>query len=155
MKKFRCQTPEYITWSSMIYRCTNTKWHRYDRYGGRGITICQRWLDSFENFLADVGPKPEPHYTLERVDNDGNYEPGNVCWATRKQQARNRRSSRLLEFRGENRTMAEWGEITGIPAVTIEARLRVCGYTIEQALTQPLRGWGPGKFKRRKVDDGV
>ena len=86
----RTGSKEYRAWLAMRERCSQPDYHGYDRYGGRGISVCQRWQESFENFLADVGPAPSPRHSLGRLDNDGNYEPGNVAWQTPTEQARNR-----------------------------------------------------------------
>jgi hypothetical protein len=83
--------PEYEIWSSMKKRCGNQNHHAYSRYGGRGIAVCVRWGADFAAFLADVGPRPSPKHSLDRINNDGNYEPGNVRWATASEQAKNRR----------------------------------------------------------------
>lgn len=85
-------SPTYSTRYAMINRCSNPKANKYKYYGGRGITVCDRWLESFENFLEDMGERP-PGTTIDRIDNDGNYEPSNCCWATPKQQVQNRRCS--------------------------------------------------------------
>lgn len=83
-------TPEYFRWMSMKLRCYCKTHFAYHRYGGRGITVCDRWLHSFENFIADIGERPSTKHSLDRVNNDGNYEPNNVRWATAKEQANNR-----------------------------------------------------------------
>ncbi len=90
------RSSEYDAWRSMKKRCLNPSYVQWKDYGGRGITICQEWIDSFDAFLSDVGPKPEPHLSLDRIDNNGNYEASNVRWADRTTQSRNRRN-----YRGE------------------------------------------------------
>ena len=98
--------------------------------------FCERW-ESFENFFADMGRRPSAAHTLDRIDNDGNYEPGNCRWATKKQQQRNRRTNRLLTFSGETHCAAEWAERLGIPYATLLARLRK--WPVERALTEAYR----------------
>lgn len=88
-------SPEYKTWASMKDRCYQPSSDSWSRYGGRGIRVCERWLSSFENFLADVGARPSPKHSIDRINNDGHYEPGNVRWSTVSEQARNRSSTRL------------------------------------------------------------
>ena len=87
----RKRSSEYMAWHAMKQRCLNPKHAAYSRYGGRGIRVCDEWRDNFQQFLVDVGPRPDPSLSLDRIDNDGDYRPGNVRWATRSQQARNRR----------------------------------------------------------------
>lgn len=103
----RSDTSEYSIWLTMRARCTNPKNHKFADYGGRGIRVCDRWL-SFDNFLADMGPRPSPQHSLERKENSGNYEPSNVRWATAKEQANNTRGNRLITINGETRPMTAW-----------------------------------------------
>lgn len=132
-------TPEYITWSSMNGRCTNPNNHKYPRYGGRGIKVCERWR-VFENFLADMGAKPSRAHSIERIDNDGHYEPDNCRWATLTEQARNKSNTRWLTHAGETRSLSEWGEKSGIDRRTIRSRLTY-GWSVDDALTRPVRPW--------------
>jgi hypothetical protein len=110
------RTPEWQAWSQMRRRCYGVNHISYPRYGGRGITVCERWRgkDTFPVFLADMGPRPSPQHTLERVDNAGPYSPENCCWATRAEQARNRRSTRLVTFQGKTMCLKDWARHLGL-----------------------------------------
>lgn len=123
----------YQTWLSMIYRCYNVDHASYPNYGGRGIKVCDRWKNSFENFIADKGERPEG-YSLDRIDNDGNYEPSNCRWSTRLEQANNKRNNRFIEINGKTLTVAQWSDETGIPRSTISRRLNEMNMPPEQAL---------------------
>jgi hypothetical protein len=110
-------TSTYRTWAGMLGRCLNPKNPAYGNYGGRGITVCERWLQ-FENFFADMGARPSPELSLDRIDNDGNYEPGNCRWATREQQHRNRRVTIWVTVSGVKMICAEASKELGIPNTT-------------------------------------
>lgn len=130
----RTQTKEYIAWLNMLARCGNRNNTAYQDYGGRGITVCQRWRDSFEAFLADMGQAPSPEHTIDRKDNSGNYEPENCRWATKTEQGRNKRNNRLLAHDGRVMSISQWAEWTGIPRCTIKQRLKR-GWSVTEALT--------------------
>jgi hypothetical protein len=130
-------TPEHRAWCAIKTRCSNENLPYYEDYGGRGIRVCKRWRLSFPKFFADMGPRPSSKHSIERKDNDGNYEPGNCIWATPNQQARNKRDTKRLTFRGIIRAMADWSEVVGIPSQVIGDRLRL-GWSVERALTQAL-----------------
>ena len=136
--KRKCSV-EYNTWSGMKERCYNAASKYYKYYGGRGIELCPRWLESFNNFLADMGRRPSPKHSIDRIDNDGNYEPGNCHWATRLEQAANKRSTRKLTLNGETHHLRDWSSVTGIKRATISNRL-FSGWTVEEALTTPVGG---------------
>ena len=114
-------SPEYQTWRAMISRCEDPKADRFQQYGGRGISICDRWRNSFQNFLADMGQRPAGTF-IERIDVNGNYEPGNCKWETQARQARNKSTNKLITFRGETRPLIEWSEKLGINYSRMRAR---------------------------------
>jgi hypothetical protein len=131
------QTSTYASWVSMRERCYNPKNTSYPCYGGKGIQVCNAWLKSFERFLADMGPRPSKLHSIDRKCNDRGYEPGNCRWATRQQQARNRKTNRLIDFRGETVTSIELAERHGIPVRTFRARLNN-GWSVERAVSVPV-----------------
>lgn len=133
----RKPTRAYRTWLGMVKRCHNPADHSFPRYGGRGIFVCERWRSSFEAFLADMG-EPAAALTIDRIDNDGPYSAENCRWATPIQQARNKRTSRMVAFRGESLSVAEWAERTGLSAGCIARRLDA-GWEVEPSLTKPSR----------------
>ncbi len=133
------KTKGYRVWCSMRNRCTNPNNKYFPLYGGRGITVCQRWTESYENFLADMGLAP-PKSSLDRIDNDGPYSPENCRWTTRSVQTRNTRKNRLLTHNGVTQCVAAWAESTGLKHSTICARLDDHGWTVERTLSTPLRG---------------
>lgn len=131
----RRNTPEYWVWRSMKLRCLVPTHHNFSLYGGRGISICKEWVDSFMAFFAHIGPRPTSEHSLDRIDNERGYEPGNVRWATAKEQARNRRSSRILDHNGLSLTLTEWAERIGISVQALWGRLKK-GWQLKDALTR-------------------
>lgn len=129
-------TDEYKAWQAMIARCENPRTDSYPIYGGRGISVCERWRRDFAAFLADMGERPSPSHSIDRIDPNGNYEPSNCRWATKKQQARNKRSTRILST-GE--TLPAAAERTGIPYAVLWSRLQ--DMPEDLALTIPYRGY--------------
>jgi hypothetical protein len=130
------RTSEFRIWESMRSRCRNPMNTAYKHYGGRGITVCERW-QTFENFLADMGKRPLGK-SLERVNNDGNYEKSNCRWASHKEQMRNRRTTKMIEWNGRTQSLVDWSDEIGISASVIHGRIRR-GWEIEAALTSPQR----------------
>jgi len=135
---------EHRVWIQMRYRCTNPKGRGWRNYGGRGITVCARWLESFENFLIDMGACPIGH-SLDRKDNDLGYTPENCRWATRRVQANNRRNTRRLTIDGITRPLADWARHAGVSLGVFSTRLDR-GWNSTQALTEPTR-----KLTRRRA----
>lgn len=130
---------EYKSWQDMLARCYNKHNKNYSDYGGRGITVCKRWLKSFDKFLADLGSKPKG-YTLERKRVNGNYTPNNCCWASRKTQSNNRRNTKFIIAFGIRVSIKRAAELAGINFTTLKSRLQK-GLDPEDALTKPVRSW--------------
>lgn len=126
----------FKSWESMLQRCLNPHAPDYARYGGRGIKVHAKWITSFDTFLADMGLRPEGA-TLDRIDNNGDYQPGNCQWSTASRQARNRRSTPMLTWQGATLSHADWAERTGIPSKVIGWRLSR-NWPPEKALTTPV-----------------
>lgn len=134
MSKYRDST--YAVWKGMRLRCSNPNVQHYARYGGRGIRVCERW-DAYENFLSDMGPRPEG-FELDRIENDGNYEPANCRWVSVKENCRNRSSNRLLTYNGQTHCLAEWVEITGLPRHVLKDRIEA-GWEMRLVFETPCR----------------
>lgn len=131
------RTREFNGWMIMKARCTNVNHPRYYRYGGRGITVCDRWLESFDNFYEDMGDKPRG-MSLERIDNDGNYCKENCKWATNREQANNRRNNKYYLYNGVAKNLVEWSLEVGLDYLVIYKRLRR-GWSIKDSLTKELQ----------------
>lgn len=117
------RTPEYGIWQNAKWRCTNPKRRDFKNYGGRGIKMCNEWLNSFESFIYHVGFRKNKNYSLDRIDVNGNYEPGNVRWVLIKEQLNNKRNNRLISWNGITRSVSQWAKSTGISRPTIQSRL--------------------------------
>lgn len=130
---------EYNTWEHMKDRCYNENCEHYRHYGGRGISVCARWRDSFEDFLDDVGPRPNLHCTLDRINNNGNYEPGNCRWATKREQALNTRRAVNVLLNGELIPSEVAAVTLGLHRSTLSAKLR----RHPNLIYQDARNWAP------------
>lgn len=141
-KHGRSKTIEYSAWVSMKQRCYNPKNTFYYAYGGRGVSVCDRWKDSFEAFYEDIGPKPSKAHSLDRIDVNGDYEPINCRWATAIEQLSNQRRNILVQYQGEKLTVSEAGRRSGLPDKIVHNRIK-SGWSAEDAVTKPV--WKPGK----------
>lgn len=135
----------YIVWRAMFWRCENASRRDFKNYGGRGIKVCQRW-HSFDCFVADMGIRPSEKHSIDRIDVNGDYEPGNCRWATTTEQANNKRTSRFLAFDGREMTVSQWAREVGIGNDTLRLRLAK-GWSIERALTVPAMRRGPNRIE--------
>lgn len=141
------RTPTYNSWYSMVRRCSVPEQSQYERYGGRGISVCERWLD-FKNFYEDMGERPI-NTTIDRVNNDGNYEPTNCRWATLIEQHSNTSLTVLHDLGEESKTLPEWCRIHGKKLEGVRKRISL-GWSLEEALSRPINVHE--KFKIRRFD---
>jgi hypothetical protein len=132
----KAKTRLYRVWNSLVQRCINHKNHGYHNYGGRGISVCEAWRNSFEAFYRDMGDPPSGRHTIERIDNDKGYEADNCCWALSKDQARNTRRTPFLTHAGQTMCLLDWSEKTQINGSAIRRRINR-GWSITDALTLP------------------
>lgn len=132
----------------MKARCDYPHLYSNRNHGGRGIKVCDRWR-SYDNFLADMGQKPSPDHSIDRIDNDGDYKPGNCRWATRKEQSNNTRSNSVITIGGVSKTLSQWCDESGINVITAAARIRD-GWSEEDAVFKPI---DRSKRNRRARDD--
>jgi len=131
------QTPEYRCWRDILRRCYDPGFKSYHNYGGRGVVMCNRWKDSFAAFFRDVGPRPSVKHSIDRIDNNGNYESANCRWATKSIQDNNRRTNHLITFNGVTKTLTQWAATLGIQPTTLYFRLTKLHWTLKKAMTTP------------------
>lgn len=132
-------TPEYAAWHHMRQRCLDPNHPGYADYGGRGIRICERW-DDFAAFVEDMGERPSAAHSLDRIDVNGHYEPGNCRWADHKTQQRNRRHHRMVTWNGVTKCVGEWAEERGLTVPQLWSRLFLHKWPVDRAMTEPVRG---------------
>lgn len=131
------RTPEFKIWIGVVERCRTPSHTSYKNYGGRGIRVSQEWSASFQTFLDDMGPKPSPKHSIERINNNGNYEKGNCCWILRSNQNANKRTTVFLTFNGETMPAGLWAKRLGMHKTTFFGRL-YNGWSTERAITTPV-----------------
>jgi hypothetical protein len=136
----KTRLPEYAIWKGMKNRCTNPKNKSFKHYGGCGIKVHPAWLESFPEFYEHVGPRPTPKHSIERINNNLGYVPGNVKWATGIEQGNNKGNNRSVVFGERTMTLAQWARITGINDQTLFSRIDTLGWPIEKAFNQPVKG---------------
>jgi DNA-directed RNA polymerase subunit RPC12/RpoP len=131
-------TSIYAIWRTIKVRCRIPSYIGFKYYGGRGIDVCERWFDSFEAFLEDMGPRPSSKHQIDRINNDGNYEPGNCRWVLPKQQQNNKRNNVVIFFNGESRSVAEWAQALGVNESTLYMRLKA-GWSPDKVISISIR----------------
>lgn len=132
------KSKEYKSWAEMLSRCNNPNTTAYHNYGGRGIRVCERWANSFATFLADMGPKPSPSHSIDRINNEGDYFPGNCRWATKKEQDTNRRQTRLYTLYGKTMCLKDWAKYARITYDALRGRIDRQGMSLEVAINTSL-----------------
>lgn len=138
-KHGKAKSKVYKTWGNMKNRCLNEDTPDYKYYGAMGVTICDEWASSFENFYKDMGDPPTPEHTLERKDVEKGYSPENCIWATRKEQTRNRKCTIKYEYKGESKAASQWDEDLGLPLGTVHNRVTKLGWDVEKAIETPIK----------------
>lgn len=128
---------EYSAWQQAKSRCYSKTCPDYHRYGGRGIKMCDKWRNSFASFIQDMGFKPTNKHSLDRINNNGDYEPGNCRWATKKEQQNNLRVNVLIDYNGQKKNLMQWCELLGLKYQLMYTRLFKLGWGIEKAFTKP------------------
>lgn len=131
------RSPIYAIWRSAKRRCTDPEHPQYPSYGGRGITICPEWAASFQAFYNHIGPRPSADHSLDRIDNDRGYEPGNVRWATREEQASNKRTNRIVEYDGDRTTVTRLARRVGLEPSIVRNRMSR-GWSVNDAVSRPV-----------------
>lgn len=141
-------TRPYIIWENMIQRCRNKNLKHYKHYGGRGIKVCKKWENSFEAFWKDMKNGYRKDLEVDRIDNNGNYEPENCRWVTHEEQCNNMRSNFFIKFKGRKRSLSQWAREIGIFEETLWYRLKKFGWPIKKALTKPVKKYN---FESKKI----
>jgi hypothetical protein len=132
-------TPEYKTWAGIIQRCTNPNEKAFKNYGSRGITVCKEWRKDFMAFFKDMGKRPSPKLTIERVDNNKGYSLENCVWANSKKQANNRRTNHIITIHGWTMNLCQWAEFAGISQKNLSKRINAFGWPPAKAIFTPVR----------------
>lgn len=146
-------TTEYRIWRGIVSRCTTPKASGYKNYGGRGITVCERWL-VFENFLADMGMRPPGDTSIDRIDNEGNYTPENCRWTTRKQQNNNRRVKNGYTFNGKHQCLSAWARELGVSVDRLKTRIKA-GWPVENVFVTPLIRFPHWRERQKSVQQAI
>lgn len=143
------KSPTWTSWSDMKSRCLNKNNVRYRHYGGRGIKICKRWVHSFENFIADMGERPSPNYTIDRINNDGNYEPNNCRWATYTEQNNNRKNTLWVIYKNNKMSLQQSIRAAGCVVTWHTASQRIGrGWTVDKAVETPPNSVPKGSYNQ-------